>query len=53
MSISRGAFGADTPIFKKVVEKAIAKNITIIAAAGNYSSQELFYPAAFDHVIAV
>ena len=53
ISISRGAFGADTPIFKKVIEKAIAKNIIIIAAAGNYNSSSLFYPAAFDHVIAV
>jgi hypothetical protein len=53
ISISRGAFGANTPMFQKVIDKALAKNVTIIAAAGNYNSQELFYPAAFEQVVAV
>ena len=43
----------DFPIFKKVIQKALDKGITIIAAAGNYGSYELFYPAAYGEVIAV
>jgi subtilisin family serine protease len=43
----------DFPVFRKVVQKALDKGIVVIAAAGNYGSDDLFYPAAYEEVIAV
>jgi len=43
----------DFPIFKRVVQKALDKWIVVIAAAGNYGSDDLFYPAAYEQVISV
>lgn len=43
----------DFPIFKRVVQKALDKWIVVIAAAGNYGSDDVFYPAAYEQVIAV
>ncbi|USN54899.1 MAG: S8 family serine peptidase [Candidatus Peribacteria bacterium] len=53
ISVSWGAFGADFPLFKKIIQKGLDKGIIIVAAAGNYSSSEPFYPAAYDGVYAV
>ncbi len=43
----------DFPVFRKVVQKALDKGIVVIAAAGNYGSDDLFYPAAYEEVISV
>jgi len=52
ISLSRWAY-MDFPIFHKIVQKAIDKGIVVIAAAGNYGSDDFFYPAAYEHVLAV
>ncbi len=36
-----------------VIKYAINKNVTIVAASGNDGTQEMYYPAALDGVIAV
>jgi subtilisin family serine protease len=38
---------------KEIIEKATDEGIIIVAAAGNFSSEEAFYPAAYDETIAV
>lgn len=40
-------------LFQDIVRFAYGKNITIVASAGNYASDELHYPSAFDEVISV
>lgn len=52
ISLSWGAY-MDFPIFRQIVQKALDKGIVIIAAAGNYWSDEPFYPAAYEQVISV
>lgn len=52
ISLSRWAY-VDVPVFRKIVKKALDKWIVIIAAAGNYWDDDLFYPAAYEGVIAV
>lgn len=43
----------NSPLFKETIETAIRKGVTIVAAAGNHSSSQLDYPAAYPGVIAV
>lgn len=38
---------------ENVIKEAIQKDIIIVASAGNYMSDSLMYPAAYDKVIAV
>ncbi|MCI5892352.1 MAG: S8 family serine peptidase [Clostridiales bacterium] len=38
---------------KAVVEDALAHGIIVVAAAGNYNSSQILYPAGFDGVIGV
>lgn len=49
------SFGSKNPSFvsQSVINEARSKGILIIAAAGNLKSNVLFYPAAYDNVIAV
>jgi len=42
-----------SPIIKEAIDKAIEANITVVAAAGNSSSEMLEYPASFNGVISV
>jgi subtilisin family serine protease len=39
--------------FEKAIEYAQAKNIIIVAAAGNQNENTCYYPSAYDNVIAV
>lgn len=43
----------DFPVFRQVIKKAIDKWIVVIAAAGNYGSEDYFYPAAYEWVISI
>lgn len=43
----------DFPVFRQVIKKAIDKWIVVIAAAGNYWSEDYFYPAAYEWVISI
>ncbi len=52
ISLSRWAY-MDFPVFHKIVQKALDKWIVVISAAGNYWSDDFFYPAAYEDVIAV
>ncbi|EKD64370.1 MAG: serine protease precursor [uncultured bacterium] len=38
---------------EEIVEKASEKGVIIVAAAGNFSSSEKFYPAAYEETISV
>ena len=38
---------------QEAVDYAYEKGVTVVAAAGNYSSDKYYYPAALDHVISV
>src|SRR5207247_7263284 len=38
---------------EEVIAEAHAAGVLFVAAAGNDNSENLFYPAAYDHVIAV
>jgi subtilisin family serine protease len=40
-------------LLNQVIQKAYQKGIIIVAAAGNDSTSQASYPAAFDHVISV
>ena len=51
MSFGAGAQGGN--LEKQAIEKAIARNIVLVAAAGNGGSFHLDFPAAFPGVIAV
>lgn len=42
-----------SPIIEEAVKQAIAKNVTIVAAAGNDASDWTNYPAGYDGVISV
>ncbi|MDX8363767.1 S8 family serine peptidase [Cytobacillus sp. IB215665] len=52
INLSLGFF-YPSPIVKDAVERAIEADVVVVAAAGNYSSDEYFYPAAFEGVIGV
>jgi hypothetical protein len=41
------------PLVENAINYAVSKGIIIVAAAGNDGNDSLFYPAAFEHVIAV
>lgn len=43
----------DFPVFRQVIKKALDKWIVVIAAAGNYWSEDYFYPAAYEGVISI
>jgi Subtilase family len=43
----------DFPVFRQVIKKALDKWIVVIAAAGNYWSEDYFYPAAYEWVISI
>ncbi len=46
--------GRTTPaVVKEAVDYAVANGVVLVASAGNFGDTELFYPAAFDGVIAV
>ncbi|WP_144697763.1 S8 family peptidase [Fictibacillus phosphorivorans] len=45
--------GMPSPLIEDAVKKAIAKNVTIVASAGNSGDDGLNYPAAFEGVISV
>ena len=42
-----------SPLIEEAIKKAIAKNITVVAAAGNTGDETLNYPAAYEGVISV
>lgn len=46
-------FSSDSYALQEIVEEAVQDKIIIIAAAGNKSSSDPFYPASYDHVLAV
>lgn len=52
INMSLGSF-ANSAIMAEAVQKAIDAGITVVAAAGNDSSDEYFYPAAYQGVISV
>lgn len=43
----------DFPVFRQVIKKAVDKGIVVIAAAGNYWSEDPFYPAYYNGVISI
>ena len=46
--------GADKPVLlESAINKALAQGVIVVAAAGNESSTNVHYPAAFEGVIAV
>ena len=52
INISLGAFGS-SPMLESAVQYALAKNILVVAAAGNDQKNQLAIPAAIPGVIAV
>lgn len=52
INMSLGGYG-ESPLVKEAVQKAIDKGITVVAAAGNESTDEYFFPASFEGVISV
>ena len=40
-------------ILKEAIDYAVKKNITVVAAAGNYNTDKEYYPAAYPNVISV
>jgi len=46
-------FYADSILLKEAVQKAIDKGITIVAGAGNDSTDNYFFPASYEGVIGV
>ena len=52
--VNFGIAGADNKVVRQIVDKAYRKNVVMIAAAGNWNTdQHPAYPAAYDGVIAV
>lgn len=43
----------NNPELYECIKKAYEKNIIIVASAGNYMTDEILYPAAYDEVLAV
>ncbi|HOZ39029.1 MAG TPA: S8 family serine peptidase, partial [Anaerolineaceae bacterium] len=52
INISLGGY-ADSITLKNAINAAVAQNIVVVAGAGNDNSSNLFYPAAYENVIAV
>jgi subtilisin family serine protease len=52
INCSWGLYG-DYPPLHDAIKDALAKNIIVVAAAGNHDLSDPFYPAAYDGVIAV
>lgn len=52
INMSLGGYG-ESPLMKEAVQKAIDSGITIVAAAGNESTDEYSFPASFEGVISV
>ncbi|MDO6687826.1 MULTISPECIES: S8 family peptidase [unclassified Agarivorans] len=52
INMSLGGGGFDSA-FNKAVQDAVAQGVIVVAAAGNESTSQLSYPAAFDNVIGV
>jgi subtilisin family serine protease len=42
-----------SPLIEEAIKKAIAKNVTVVAAAGNSGDETLSYPAAYEGVLSV
>ncbi|MFJ7950171.1 S8 family peptidase [Lysinibacillus sp. NPDC096418] len=52
INMSLGGYG-ESPLVKEAVKKAIDQGITIVAAAGNESTDDYSFPASFEGVISV
>ncbi|MGM9923446.1 MAG: S8 family serine peptidase [Bacillus sp. (in: firmicutes)] len=52
INMSLGQYGYDYAE-DYAIQQAVKKGVTVIAAAGNENTDELFYPAAYSNVIAV
>lgn len=52
INMSLGGYG-ESPLMEDAVKKAIKHGITIVAAAGNESTDEYSFPASFEGVISV
>jgi serine protease len=50
MSLGSGSY---SPLLEEAVDYAYERGVTVVAAAGNDGTDEIFYPAALDHCIAV
>jgi serine protease len=44
---------ANSPLLEEAVDYAYEKGVTVVAAAGNDGTDDVLYPAAFEHCIAV
>ena len=52
INLSVGGY-ANSITLKNAIDSAIAKNVVVVAGAGNDNKSDLFYPAAYEGVIAV
>ncbi|MEK4171267.1 S8 family peptidase [Lysinibacillus sp. FSL L8-0312] len=52
INMSLGGYG-ESPLMKEAVQKAVDSGITIVAAAGNESTDEYSFPASYEGVISV
>jgi len=52
INMSLGGYG-ESPLMKEAVQKAIDKGVTIVAAAGNESTDNYSFPASYEGVISV
>ncbi|WP_431812062.1 S8 family peptidase [Lysinibacillus sp. FW12] len=52
INMSLGGYG-ESPLMKEAVQKAIDSGITVVAAAGNESTDDYSFPASFEGVISV
>lgn len=52
INMSLGSEG-DSPVVRDAVAYALARNVVLVAAAGNEAANRVSYPAAYDGVIAV
>ncbi|MGE7093934.1 S8 family peptidase [Lysinibacillus sp. NPDC048646] len=52
INMSLGGYG-ESPLMKEAVQKAIDNGITVVAAAGNESTDNYSFPASFEGVISV
>ncbi len=52
INMSLGGYG-ESPLMQEAVQKAIEKGVTIVAAAGNESTDQYSFPASYEGVISV
>ncbi|MFB7155894.1 S8 family serine peptidase [Lysinibacillus sp. NPDC056232] len=52
INMSLGGYG-DNPLMEEAVQKAIEKGVTVVAAAGNESTDNYSFPASYEGVISV